>query len=91
MTLPDGAGTLGGMAVRTTTVPETRPLPSHGDEDDDRYAHYVRKDKIVESAVTGLPVTALCGKTWQPSRDPSGHPVCPVCAELHALHRDLSS
>jgi hypothetical protein len=78
------------MPVRTTTLPETRPQTSHGDEDDDHYAHYVRKDKIVESAVTGVPVTALCGKTWQPNRDPSGLPVCPVCAELHALHRDLS-
>ncbi|NCW35550.1 MAG: DUF3039 domain-containing protein, partial [Actinobacteria bacterium] len=39
--------------------------------DHERFAHYVRKEKIVESAVSGKPVTALCGKRWIPSRDPN--------------------
>lgn len=38
--------------------------------DHERFAHYVKKDKIVESAVSGKPVTALCGKRWVPNRDP---------------------
>ena len=33
------------------------------DGDHERFAHYVEKDKIVESAVTGKPVTALCGRS----------------------------
>ncbi|MHB8452917.1 MAG: DUF3039 domain-containing protein [Mycobacteriales bacterium] len=76
---------------QTGTLPQTAPAPQPSGPDEDPHAHYVRKDKIVESAVTGVPVIALCGKTWQPSRDPRGLPVCPTCAELHALHRELSS
>ena len=49
----------------------------------DRYAHYILKDKIVDSALSGTPVIALCGKTWVPSRDPSGLPVCPDCQRIY--------
>ena len=55
-------------------------------EDDgghDRFAHDVKKEKIVESAVTGKAVRALCGKKWIPSRDPEKYPVCPVCKEIY--------
>lgn len=45
---------------------------STDDGDHERFAHYVEKNKIVESAVTGTPVKALCGKTWIPNRDPLG-------------------
>jgi len=45
--------------------------------DHERFAHYVQKDKIVESAVMGAPVVALCGKVWIPNRDPGKFPVCP--------------
>ncbi|MFM6966972.1 MAG: DUF3039 domain-containing protein [Rhodoluna sp.] len=51
--------------------------------DHERYSHYVRKEKIVESAVLGTPVVALCGKTWVPSRDPQKFPVCPDCKAIH--------
>jgi len=30
--------------------------------DHDRYSHYVKKDKILKSALSGKPVIALCGK-----------------------------
>ena len=39
---------------------------------------------IVESAVTGKAVKALCGKKWIPSRDPEKYPICPTCKEIHA-------
>ena len=51
--------------------------------DHERYSHYVRKEKIVESAVMGTPVVALCGKTWVPGRDPDKFPVCPSCKEIY--------
>ncbi len=51
--------------------------------DHERYSHYVRKDKVVESAVMGNPVVALCGKVWIPSRDPEKFPVCPECKDLY--------
>jgi hypothetical protein len=67
-----------------TTVPEsdTRPDLSHGDGDHERFAHYVQKNKIMESAVSGAPVIALCGKVWVPNRDPKKYPVCPECKEI---------
>lgn len=51
--------------------------------DHERNSHYVRKEKIVESAVLGIPVIALCGKTWVPGRDPKKFPVCPICKEIY--------
>lgn len=50
--------------------------------DHERFAHYVKKDKIVESAVMGGAVEALCGKVWIPNRDPGKFPVCPECKEI---------
>lgn len=51
--------------------------------DHERFAHYVRKEKIMESALSGEPVTALCGKVWIPGRDPKKFPVCPTCQEIY--------
>jgi hypothetical protein len=51
--------------------------------DHERFAHYVRKEKILESAMSGKPVIALCGKVWVPGRDPSKFPVCPICKEIY--------
>ena len=63
---------------------ETRQVVEPGDHE--RFAHYVRKDKILASAVSGQPVVALCGKVWTPTRDPSRFPVCPTCK---AIYEDL--
>ncbi len=52
--------------------------------DHERYAHYVRKEKVLESALSGEPVIALCGKVWVPGRDPNKFPVCPMCQEVIA-------
>ncbi len=44
--------------------------------------HYVRKNKIAESAVLGNVVVALCGETFPVTRAPKpGSPVCPECKE----------
>lgn len=51
--------------------------------DHERFAHFVRKEKIMESAMSGEPVTALCGKVWIPGRDPKKFPVCPTCKEIY--------
>jgi len=59
---------------------EVRQLEEPGDRD--RFSHYVRKDKVVASAVSGTPVMALCGKVWVPNRDPKRFPVCPTCKEI---------
>ncbi len=51
--------------------------------DHERFAHYVRKEKILESALSGEPVKALCGKVWVPGRDPQRFPVCPACKAIY--------
>ena len=50
--------------------------------DHERYAHYVRKDRALQSAVEGTPVVALCGKVWTPMRNPDRFPICPICKEI---------
>jgi hypothetical protein len=61
----------------------------HRDEGDhDRYSHYVKKDKILKSALSGKPVIALCGKVWVPGRDPEKFPVCPTCKEIYEKLQD---
>ena len=73
----------GGFAQGDTDLLiETREELEPGDHE--RFAHYVKKEKIVESAVTGKPVTALCGKRWIPSRDPNKFPICPTCKEIYS-------
>ena len=42
-----------------------------------------QKEKIMESAMSGDPVIALCGKVWTPGRDPKKFPVCPECKEVY--------
>ena len=51
--------------------------------DHDKFAHYVRKNDITESAVTGKAVTAICGKKWVPTRLPDEFPVCPDCKRIY--------
>ncbi|MDO4252581.1 MAG: DUF3039 domain-containing protein [Rothia sp. (in: high G+C Gram-positive bacteria)] len=51
--------------------------------DHERFSHYVRKEKIMESALNGTPVRALCGKVWTPGRDPQKFPVCPECKAIY--------
>jgi len=58
------------------------------DGDHDRYSHYVKKDKILKSALSGKPVIALCGKVWVPGRDPEKFPVCPTCKDIYEQLRD---
>ncbi len=65
------------------TLLDEKTSESINDGDHEKFAHYVDKDKIVESAVTGKPVIALCGKVWVPGRDPSKFPICPDCQKIY--------
>lgn len=71
-----------------TAVLEREELQSTDDGDADRFAHYVRKDKIAASASSGRPVVALCGKVWKPGRNPADYPVCPTCKSIYEEMRD---
>ncbi|MBM6700250.1 DUF3039 domain-containing protein [Bifidobacterium pullorum subsp. saeculare] len=79
---PDGNG--GGAGTSVLERPETKEETKRADDGDaDRYAHYVSKDRIRESRLTGRPVVALCGKVWVPKHDPDKYPVCPDCKRIY--------
>ena len=74
------------IGIEADTDLLTRPSVDLEEDDGghDRFSHYVKKEKIVESAVTGKAVRALCGNKWIPSRDPEKYPICPTCKEIFA-------
>jgi hypothetical protein len=70
--------------VRVSTEVQEKPSTSHSDTGDDELFHYVPKAKIVESAVTGALVTAICGAVFPVTKAPKpGSPVCPRCQEIY--------
>ena len=73
----------GGTATLDRELEELIREESIEPGDHERFSHYVKKDKILESAITGKPVRALCGKKWTPGRDPEKFPVCPTCKEIY--------
>lgn len=80
----DPGGAPGATAVLDRETKEQSADPG----DHDRFAHYVRKDRITKATLEGTPVIALCGKVWVPGRDPSKYPVCPECKEVYDGLRD---
>ena len=73
----------GGVDVLDRELEELLEDDQLDEGDHERFSHYVKKDKIVESAVSGAPVRALCGKIWTPGRDPERFPVCPDCKKIY--------
>ncbi len=72
--------TLAPAPVEETDL-DVRPTTDDGDHD--RFTHIVLpKSAVTEAYITGTPVTALCGKTWVPTRDPGRYPVCETCKEI---------
>ena len=61
--------------------------PDVRDQDTDQppeMFHYVKKNKIAESAVMGTHVVALCGEVFPVTRSPKpGSPVCPDCKRIY--------
>src|SRR6516165_10058829 len=57
------------MQTRTIERTETDERVDDGtDSDTPKYFHYVKKDKIAESAVMGTHVVALCGEVFPVTR-----------------------
>lgn len=85
-------------APQTATPPVTEPaVPDTviDEGDHERMTHIVLEGfrpqdgevvpvgvNVVEGMVNGVPVRALCGKTWVPGRDPQRYPLCPTCREI---------
>jgi hypothetical protein len=73
----------------TSTAVLERPQIDEGEQldlddsgDQDRFAHYVSKKKIMQSKLTGRAVVALCGKVWVPKHNPEDYPICPECKRI---------
>jgi hypothetical protein len=66
-------------------ITQTLESPKTSDADaSDRVFHYVRKNKVAESAVLGTLVEALCGEVFPVTRAPKpGSPVCQRCQEIY--------
>ena len=55
------------------------------DDDRPKVFHYVKKDKIAESAVMGTHVVALCGEVFPVTKAAKpGSPVCEKCKKIYA-------
>ena len=83
MSTPLDAPDQGGTAVLDRELEKLLEEELQEPGDHERFSHYVKKDKILESALTGKPVRALCGKKWTPGRDPEKFPVCPECKKIY--------
>jgi hypothetical protein len=74
------------MSTQTQTLPDVDTRPEGTDttgDDTPKMFHYVQKNKIAESAVTGTMVVALCGEVFPVTRSPKpGSPVCPECKRI---------
>lgn len=73
-----------GSGTAVLERPETdEQTQRSNDGNADRFSHYVSRDRMRESQLTGRPVVALCGKIWVPKHDPSQFPVCPDCKRIY--------
>ncbi|BCK54634.1 DUF3039 domain-containing protein [Nocardia wallacei] len=73
------------MSTDTLVRPDTTTDESTTD-DTPKYFHYVKKEKIAESAVMGTHVVALCGEVFPVTRSAKpGSPVCPECKRIYEM------
>ncbi len=73
-----------GGTVTSTDILEKPDVRDADTDKNDEVFHYVRKNKIAESAVMGTLVEALCGEVFPVTKAPKpGSPVCPACKEIY--------
>jgi hypothetical protein len=44
---------------------------------------------VLEAMLAQTPITALCGYTWVPSKNPEELPLCPKCFEIFDFAKDF--
>ena len=75
------------VAMDTQTIERTETderVDDGTDDDAPKVFHYVKKDKIVQSAVEGTHVVALCGEVFPVTKSAKpGSPVCPDCKRIY--------
>lgn len=68
----------------STDVLERPDLKDADTSDEDNEYHYVRKEKILQSAIEGTPVKALCGAIFTVTKaSKKNSKVCPQCEEIY--------
>ena len=76
------------VAMDTQTIERTETderVDDGTDDDAPKVFHYVKKNKIAESAVMGTMVEALCGEVFPVTKSAKpGSPVCEPCKEVYA-------
>ncbi|GGK41230.1 hypothetical protein GCM10011591_10940 [Nocardia camponoti] len=71
------------VSTDTLVRPETTTDETTSD-DTPKVFHYVKKNRIAESAVMGTMVVALCGEVFPVTRSAKpGSPVCPDCKKVY--------
>jgi hypothetical protein len=71
------------MSTQTKDRPDIAPDETT-DDDRPKFFHYVKKNKIAESAVMGTHVVALCGEVFPVTKSAKpGSPVCPDCKKVY--------
>jgi Protein of unknown function (DUF3039) len=73
--------------MQTETIERTdsdEQVDDGTDDDAPKVFHYVKKNKIAESAVMGTHVVALCGEVFPVTKSAKpGSPVCPDCKRVY--------
>ena len=71
------------MSTQTLDKPDTDTTT---DDDREKFFHYVKKNAIPMSVLTGGHVMALCGKTFLVTKSAKkDSPVCPDCKRLYDM------
>ncbi len=83
---------MAGVTHVDVDVDQRTDLRTTDEGDHERFAHVVvPASAVTEAYITGATVTALCGKTWVPTRDPGRYPICPTCKEILERARSMRS
>lgn len=76
------------MQVTSTETIERPDVRDQESNSSDEVFHYVKKNRIAESAVLGSMVQALCGEIFPVTKTPKpGSPICEPCKEIYAQLR----
>ncbi|UIZ93365.1 DUF3039 domain-containing protein [Corynebacterium sp. CNCTC7651] len=80
------------VGVKTTTKTLERTdlredTSSTTDDGTPKVFHYVKKDQIVDSAISGKMVVALCGETFPVKKQ--AKPGSPVCGDCERIYKGL--
>jgi Protein of unknown function (DUF3039) len=84
------------MQTQPATVIE-RDTQTTNESDPTKCSHIVKTEDgetatavVLRARIEGLPLTALCGHVFVPSKDPKNMPVCPTCKEIYDLMRMMN-